>query len=83
MLSVAFSCYHAIKSSNKLEGLSKVREKPENNYYLRDLEEDDEDFDKDKKMLLKCKDSLTELLYWIYRGLSHLKNYRGMCSRKV
>ena len=55
----------------------------ERNYYLKNLEDDDPDFTKEMKVLYSCQNNFREILYWIYRGISQNKEYRGLCTRKL
>lgn len=55
----------------------------ERNYYLKNLEEDDEEFCPVRQLLSKQHQYFKEILYWIYRAHNYCAPYRGVCTRKV
>lgn len=68
---------------HSLYNLSTQKITKERNYYLKDLEEEDEEYCPIRHMQFKNQSSFKEILYWIYRAHNHCTEFRGTCTRKV
>lgn len=66
-----------------LYNLSTQKITQERNHYLKDLEEEDEDFCPVRHMLSQNRWSFKEILHWIYRAHNHCAAFRGTCTRKI